>query len=120
MEDMKTTLTLPVALAAGFLLLTAGQASAARGQAAPTPVTVVMRDPGCHWFSVNGKLLRTLTVKGPVALTNKDMGTLDIVGGKSMMHADEIGKQVTLLRGAYTIVMVGQAKDDNVLRLVVK
>lgn len=117
---MKRTVTLAVALAAGSLLLAAGPVSAARKQAAPTRVTVVMHDPGCHWFSVDGSLKRTLTVKGPAVLTNLDMATLDVVGDGPGMHAAKIGKQVTLPRGTYRIVMVGQARDDNVLTLLVK
>ena len=49
-----------------------------------------------------------------------DEATLDIVGGKSGMHIAKIGKPVTLARGTYKIVMVGQASDDNVLTLVVR
>ena len=117
---MKRTVTFAVAVAAGSLLFAAGPASAARKTSAPTPVTVVMHDPGCHWFSVNGNLERTLTVKGPALLTNHDMAALDIVGGRSGMLADKVGNQVTLPRGTYRIVMVGQARDDNVLTLLVK
>ena len=117
---MKRTLTFAVALAAAALLLGAGQASATRTRTAPTPVTVVMHDPGCHWFSVDGRLTRTLTVKGPAILTNLDMATLDIVGGRAGMHADRVGKRLTLQPGTYRIVMVGQARDDNVLTLLVK
>lgn len=117
---MKRSITLAVALAAGSLLLAAGQASAAHRQTASTPVTVVMHDPGCHWFAVDGALRRTLTVKAPAVLTNEDVATLDILGGRFGMHADRIGKRLTLARGAYTIVMVGQAGDDNVLKLLVK
>ena len=36
------------------------------------------------------------------------------------MHVAKIGKPVTLARGTYKIVMVGQASDDNVLTLVVR
>ena len=117
---MKRSTTFAVALVVGILVLAAGQASAARTQTVPTPVTVVMHDPGCHWFSVNGTLKRTLAVKGPAVLKNLDMATLDIVGGRTGMQADRIGKQIVLRRGTYRIVMVGQASDDNVLTLVVK
>ena len=117
---MKRTLTVAVALAAGVVLLAAGPASAARRQSLPTPVTVAMHDPGCHWFSANGKFERTLTVKGSALLTNMDEATLDVVGGPSGMHAVKVGKHVTLARGNYRIVMVGQASDDNVLTLVVR
>jgi hypothetical protein len=117
---MKRSLTLAVALAAGSLVLAAGPASAAKTRTAPTPVTVVMHDPGCHWFSVNGAFKRTLTVKGPISLANYDMATLDIVGGRSGMVKAGVGDRVTLRHGTYRIVMVGQAKDDNVLSLFVK
>jgi hypothetical protein len=117
---MKRTLTFAVALTAASLLLAAGQASAAKTQSAPTRVTVVMHDPGCHWFSVNGAYKRALTVKGPVALSNFDMSALEIVGGRSGMVKAGVGHKVTLLRGTYKIVMVGQAKDDNVLTLLVR
>jgi len=117
---MKRTLTFAVALAAGSLLLAAGPASAAKTRTAPTPVTVAMHDPGCHWFSVNGAYKRSLTVKGPVALSNVDETTLEIVGGPSGMIQARTGKKVTLARGSYKIVMVGQARDDNVLTLLVK
>lgn len=117
---MKLTLIVAAALAAGSVLVGAGQAAAAKGQAAPTPVMVVMHDPGCHWFSVNGKFTRTLAVKGPAVLSNRDEATLDIVGGQFGMRAAPIGKHVVLARGIYRIVMVGQARDDNVLTLLVK
>jgi hypothetical protein len=117
---MKRSIALAVAIAAGSLLLVAGQAAAARKTSAPTPVTVVMHDPGCHWFSVNGAYKRTLTVKGPVSLANYDMATLEIVGGRTGMVKAGVGHKVTLGRGTYRIVMVGQAKDDNVLSLLVK
>jgi hypothetical protein len=117
---MKRTLTLAVALAAGSLLLVAGPAAAARKTTAPTPVTVVMHDPGCHWFSVNGAYKRTLTAKGPVSLANQDMAALEILGGRSGMIKAGVGHKVTLPHGTYRIVMVGQAKDDNVLTLFVK
>lgn len=116
---MKRSLALALALAAGAVALAVAPAPAG-AKAAPTPVTVVMHDPGCHWFSVDGALRRTLTVEGPAVLTNLDIATLDIVGGRYGMHADRIGKQVTLSPGSYTIVMVGQARDDNVLKLTVK
>lgn len=117
---MKVGLTAAVALAAGSLLAGAGQASANGRQAAPTPVTVVMHDPGCHWFSVNGKFTRTLAVKGPAVLSDSDEATLDIVGGRFGMRTAPIGKHVVLARGTYRIVMVGQARDDNVLTLLVR
>jgi hypothetical protein len=78
-----------------------------------------MRDPGCHWFSVNGAFKRTLTVKGPAAVANLDMAALDVVGGPSLRKI-AVGGKITLSRGTYRIVMVKQAPDDNVLTLVVR
>jgi hypothetical protein len=114
---MKTLLL--ILAAAALLALGSGQAFAhpSHAQSLKT-VTVVMHDPGCHWFSVGGKLKTTLSVKGPVSLFNVDEATLKIVGPTGVKH-DAVGKRVTLARGAYRITMVGQARDDNTLKLVV-
>jgi hypothetical protein len=98
---------------AGF----AGAQSAAKQTI--TPVTVVMHDPGCHWFSVGGKMLTKLTVNGPVKLTNFDEAALKVVGAHATKLAP-VGKPILLARGVYKITMVGQAKDDNHLRLTVR
>jgi len=117
---MKRSLSILSLLAACLLVVAAGQASAARKHAAAlTPVTVVMHDPGCHWFSVNGAFKRTLTVKGPAQLTNFDEATLKITGASGTLRAP-VGKKIMLKAGAYRITMIGQAPDDNTLRLVVK
>lgn len=117
---MKRSIATLSLLAACLLVLSAGQASAARKHAAAlTPVTVVMHDPGCHWFSVNGAYKKTLTVKSPAQLMNFDEGALKIVGAAGTLRAG-IGKKLVLKTGAYRITMIGQAPDDNTLRLVVK
>jgi hypothetical protein len=85
---------------------------------APTTVTVAMHDPGCHWFSSDGKFTKTLAVKGPVELANFDEATLK-VRGQSGIRLDRVGKKIALSRGSYRITMVGQAPDDNTLKLVV-
>jgi hypothetical protein len=82
-------------------------------------VTVVMKDPGCHWFSVGGKFTTKLTVTGPVALANFDENALKVAGATGT-KLDPVGKKITLARGIYRITMVGQAPDDNHLKLVVK
>jgi hypothetical protein len=47
-------------LAVALLAIGAGQAFArSTHAAAPTRVTVVMHDPGCHWFSVSGRSRRS-------------------------------------------------------------
>jgi hypothetical protein len=109
-----------VILAAGALLaLGVGQAAGAthRAQTVKT-VTVVMHDPGCHWFSAAGTFKTKLTVHGPVALANLDDASLMVMGPKGMV-LDKVGKKVMLARGTYRITMVGQAPDDNHLKLVV-
>jgi len=114
---MKSSL---VVVAAGALLaLGAGQAAGAgqHAQAVKT-VTVVMHDPGCHWFSTGGKFTTKLTVHGPVALANLDEAALMVMGPKGM-QLDKVGKKVVLSPGTYRITMVGQAPDDNHLKLVV-
>ena len=101
----------------------AGTALAHNTTASPKSVTVVMHDPGCHFFSVGGKLLTKLTVSGPVRLTNVDEKALRIhVAGVSSRgdRIDQVGGWVSLDRGAYTITMLGQAPDDNHLKLTVR
>jgi hypothetical protein len=100
-----------------------GNASAATvavvHRAAPVQnVRVVMHDPGCHWFQTSSGLKRSLSVNGPVNLTNMDMAALRIAGA-SGTKLDRVGSKVRLVRGTYHITMVGQAPDDNHLKLVV-
>lgn len=104
---------------AGLLALAGGQAVAAAGHASVKTVSVVMHDPGCHWFSAGGKYVKTLTVKGPVALANYDEKTL-LVASASGVKPDPIMKKITLEPGTYKITMVKQASDDNTLKLVVR
>lgn len=85
---------------------------------APTTVRVVMHDPHCHWFAVGSGYRTTLSVKGPARLSNEDEATL-LVAGPTGVRKDGVGKQLTLGRGVYRITMVGQASDDNHLKLVV-
>jgi hypothetical protein len=85
---------------------------------APTKVTIVMHDPGCHWFSVNGAFKTTLAVKGPASVGNYDEAAVKIVGPSRTVTV-AIGKHVTLAKGVYRITMVGQAPDDNHLKLTV-
>ena len=83
------------------------------------PVTVVMHDPGCHWFSAGGKLSTTLSVKGIAKVTNYDEAALKVVGPRGTKIAPQ-GKPFLLTQGVYKITMVGQAKDDNHLKLIVR
>lgn len=112
--------TLTISLtAAALLALGATQALARPSHATATrTVMVVMHDPGCHWFAVGGAYKTTLSVKGPIKLRNLDEAALKIAGPAGA-KLDAVGKQVVLGRGVYHITMVGQAPDDNHLKLVV-
>jgi hypothetical protein len=106
-------------LAVALLAVGAGQALA-RPSHAPTAtkVTVVMHDPGCHWFSVNGAFTTKLAVRGPAKVLNVDEAALKIVAAGATRRVG-IGKTMLLGPGTYAITMVGQASDDNHLKLVV-
>jgi len=110
--------TFTLILVAGALLVFGTTQSFARTtHAQPTKVvTVAMHDPGCHWFSTAGTFRKTLAVKGPVALLNLDEAALRIVGPAGVKR-DAVGKKLLLGRGVYKITMVGQAPDDNTLKL---
>ena len=112
---MKKLILTLAALAA--LSFAGAQALAATSHSA-TKVTVVMRDPGCHWFAVGKTFRMTLTAKGPVSLVNYDEAALKIVGPTGVKR-DPVGKSITLGHGVYKITMVGQASDDNHLKLTV-
>ena len=90
---------------------------AAAGRA---PLVVAMHDPGCHWFSVGGKYLKSVVRHGPVTLLNRDEAALRIKGPEGT-KIERIGAKLTLRsKGTYRITMVGQAKDDNHLVLTIK
>ncbi|HYA09628.1 MAG TPA: hypothetical protein VEG24_08545 [Gaiellaceae bacterium] len=105
--------------AAALLALGASQALARTSAPASKTVVVAMHDPGCHWFAVNGKFLSKLTVTGPVKLANFDEAALLVAGPKGVTR-DAVGKAISLAPGVYHITMVGQAPDDNHLKLVVR
>jgi hypothetical protein len=103
------------------LALGAGQAFAAGSHHTATPKTlkVVMGDPGCHWFRVHGKNVSKAAVAGPIRLQNLDEATLKIASSTKMLHV-HVGRSVVLARGHYVVMMVGQAPDDNYLKLTVR
>jgi len=115
---MKILAAIPVI---AVLALGAGQALAAgrHHQATPKTLKVVMADPGCHWFLVHGKNVKTASMAGPVRLQNRDEATLKVVS-KTKMRYDRVGKSILLARGNYVVMMVGQAPDDNYLKLTVR
>jgi hypothetical protein len=110
---MNKILTFLIVVVAAVVL--AASASAQRS----TTVTVVMKDPGCHWFSANGKFTTKLAVAGPVSLFNVDEAALKVAGPHGV-KLDGVGKKLALAKGTYHITMVGQAPDDNHLLLVVR
>jgi hypothetical protein len=89
-------------------------------RAAPVQtVRVVMHDPGCHWFQTSTGVTRTLQVNGNlIKLVNQDEAAIRIVG-TSQTTIEKVGGNVRLPSGSYRITMVGQAPDDNHLKLVV-
>lgn len=101
--------------------LGAGQALAASSHQNATAKTlkVVMHDPGCHWFLVHGKDVKNASMTGPVRLQNLDEATLK-VASRAKMRYDRVGKSILLARGHYVVMMVGQAPDDNYLKLTVR
>ena len=85
----------------------------------PTTLTIVMHDPGCHWFSVGGRFATTASVAGRVRLVNLDEATLKVASRHGQQRIP-VGKSIVLGRGHYGITMVGQAPDDNHLVLTVR
>lgn len=107
-----------VALAA--LLFGGGQALAARSSHQPIrTLKVVMHDPGCHWFQIHGKLVATASVAGPIRLQDFDEAALR-VDSRTRSRLVPMGKSIVLTRGRYVVMMVGQAVDDNYLKLTVR
>ena len=83
-------------------------------------IQIRMKDPGCHWFYSGGKYSLSHASKGPVTILTLDEKTLKFVGPTGT-KLDKVGKLLTLrARGTYHITMVGQARDDNHLKLVIR
>ena len=112
--------TFTLALGAAALLAAGGTQAFAQSAHKQTTnaktVTVVMHDPGCHWFAVGKAFKTSLAVKGPVVLRNVDEAALRVVGPHGT-KLDPVGKELRLGHGLYRITMVGQAPDDNHLTL---
>jgi hypothetical protein len=114
------TLSLAVAAAVCAGAFGVGQALATTTQqAAPKTLQIVMRDPGCHWFKIAGKLTTSATVKGRVRLVDLDKAALKVASRYGMRHIP-MGRSIVVGRGNYVIMMVGQATDDNYLTLHVR
>ena len=103
-----------------ILSAVAALALAAPAAAGRAPLVIAMHDPGCHWFHVNGKYVKSVTRTGPVTLLNLDEAALRIKGPGGT-RLDRVGAKVTLrAKGTYRIVMVRQAPDDNHLVLKIR
>lgn len=115
-----STLALAVAATLSVGAIGAGQALAlTTRQTAPKTLNIVMHDPGCHWFKIGGKFAKTATVKGRVRLVDLDEAALKVASRHGMRHI-QMGKSIVVGRGNYVIMMVGQAPDDNYLKLTVR
>lgn len=109
--------TFSLLIATVALLVLGGQAPAAMRM---PMVTVVMHDPGCHWFYADGHYKTSLMVKASmIGLRNYDEASLR-VAGSSGVELLRTGQMLMLGHGNYRITMVGQARDDNHLKLTVK
>jgi hypothetical protein len=115
-----TTLTLALAALVCAGAFGVGQALATTSHhAAPKTLKIVMHDPGCHWFMVHGKYTTKASVKGRVRLVNRDEAALKVASRKGVRHI-RMGKSIVVGHGHYVIMMVGQASDDNYLKLTVR
>lgn len=112
-----------VALAAAIVagVFGTGQALATTSHhAAAKTVNIVMHDPGCHWFMVNGKYAKSDTVKASrVKLVDQDVAALKVVSRHGLVGHIPVGKSIVVGHGNYVIMMVGQANTDNYLSLKV-
>lgn len=118
---MKTALALATVATFVTAGLAANLALATTSQKAATTKTlkIVMHDPGCHFFRINGKLRTTATANSAVRLVNLDEAALKVATGHGLRHIP-VGKSIVVSRGIYKITMVGQAADDNHLKLTVR
>jgi hypothetical protein len=114
------TLSLAVAAVVCAGALGAGRALATTTRhAAPKTLKIAMHDPGCHWFLRHGKYTKAATVTGRTRLLNADEAALKVASRQGMRHIP-VGKSLVVGRGHYVIMMVGQAPDDNYLKLTVR
>ena len=117
-KQISTLLAIATAFAA--LAVTASAATAGPATKKQPVVTVAMKDPGCHWFDVNGKYSKTLSVTGATEFRNLDEAAL-IFRGPHFFQKLAVGKTIAVTApGVYHITMVGQAPDDNHLKLFVR
>lgn len=118
---MKISISLAVLATIGTGAFSAQQALATptRHAAAPKTLKIAMHDPGCHWFMRGGKFTKTATVTGSVRLVDLDEATLKVASRHGLRRIP-VGKSIVVGHGNYVIMMVGQAADDNILKLTVR
>jgi len=117
---MKKFLVISVLVAWGASLGAVSLAAAGQHHStAPKTLVVAMHDPGCHWFLIHGKYLKTASVTGPIRLVNQDEKTLKVASSHGTQRI-AVGKSLVVKTGHYTVTMVQQAADDNHLKLTVR
>ena len=119
---MKISISIAVlaTLVTGAFSVQQALATTTHQAAAPKTLKIYMHDPGCHWFKVQGKFTKTATVKaGHVRLVDLDEAALRVASRHGLRHVP-VSKSIVVGRGNYVIMMVGQAPDDNYLKLTVR
>lgn len=119
---MKISISLAVLATIGTGAFSVQQALATTTHhaAASKTLNIVMHDPGCHWFKIGSKFTKAATVKGGrVRLVDLDEAALKVASRHELRHIP-VGKSIVVGRGNYVITMVGQATDDNYLKLTVR
>jgi hypothetical protein len=82
-------------------------------------LVVAMHDPGCHSFLIHGKYKTSAFESGAVRVQNADEATLKVASRNGTQFI-KVGKSLVLQHGQYVVMMVGQAADDNYLKLTVR
>jgi hypothetical protein len=118
---MKISISLAILATIGTGAFSVQQALATTTHHAVAPKTlkIAMHDPGCHWFLRGGKFTKATKVKGRVRLVDLDEAALKVTSRHGLRHIP-VGKSIVVGRGNYVIMMVGQATDDNYLKLTVR
>ena len=111
--------TLATAALISSCALATSAALAGSNRPAPKTLQIAMHDPGCHWFMRGGHFTKSATVTGSARLVNRDDATLKVVSRHGVRRF-AVGKSLIVGHGSYVIMMVGQAADDNYLRLTVR
>jgi hypothetical protein len=115
-----TTILILLAAAAAFAV-SAAAAPGAKRSAKVTHLTIVMHDPGCHWFAAGTAFKKTESVKGTAIVRNIDEAAMIFKGPHGFHALLPVGKTLRIVKqGVYHITMVKQAPDDNHLLLTVK